>query len=201
MDIRKYFHLSLTVFHLVRTIFKVLQDQRQLVKEVAIKITSNYCDSTSAINENLHLSLWAPPAWWKCSCGSTLLFKWKVFGGFHDHGHCHVQRNERLSMIFNIFQLHLPDICVAIPAGVSNLKNWYWGWNAQVERVNARRMAIHWLENYFSIQRLIGARMCFVCVPPLLKAPLLLADWLPARNLRVSFSFSLKSLISSMDAC
>ena len=29
-----------------------------------------------------------------------------------------------------------------------------------------------------------------VCVSPLLKAPLLLADWLPARNLRVSFSFS-----------
>lgn len=53
----------------------------------------------------------------------------------------------------------------------------------------------------FSIQRLIGARMCFVCVPPLLKAPLLLADWLPARNLRLSFSFSLKSFISSMDAC
>ena len=94
MDIRKHFHLSLTVFHVVRTIFKVLQDQRQLVNEVAIKITSNYCDSTSAINENLHLFLWAPPAWWKCSCGSTLLFKWKVFGGFHDHGHCHVQRND-----------------------------------------------------------------------------------------------------------
>ena len=28
-----------------------------------------------------------------------------------------------------------------------------------------------------------------VCVSPLLKAPLLLADWLPARNLRVLFSF------------
>ena len=191
MDIRKYFHLSLTVFHVVRTIFKVFQDQRQLVNKWCrnqnhIKLLRF---NLSLFNENLHLSLWAPPAWWKCNCGLVgwwFSWSWPFFYNFHDHPH--VQRNERLLKIFNIFQLHLPDICVAIPAGVSNLRNWYWCWNAQVEQVNARRMTIH----RFSIQRLIGARACFVCVPPLLKAPLLLADWLPARNLRfflVFFSF------------
>ena len=125
MDIRKYFHLSLTVFHVVRTIFKVFQDQRQLVNEAAIKITSNYCDSTSASSMKTYISL--------CELlqpGGNAIVGW-LDGGFHDHGlffynfhdHPHVQRNERLLKIFKIFQFHLPDICVAIPAGVSNLRN------------------------------------------------------------------------------
>ena len=143
------------------------------------KLTSLSVSSSSLVE----MQLWVNVI--DCSNGS-------LDGGFHDHNHCHnfhdhphVQRNEQLSMIFNIFQLHLPDICVAIPAGVSNLKNWYRYWNdAQVERVNAKRMAIFDSKTYKS------THVFCVCVSPLLKAPLLLADWLPARNLRVSFSFS-----------
>ena len=56
-------------------------------------------------------------------------------------------------------------------------------------------------KSFFDSKTYWSTRVFCVCVSPLLKAPLLLADWLPARNLRVSFSFSLKSLISSMDAC
>ena len=178
MDIRKYFHLSLTVFHVVRTIFKVFQDQRQLVNEADIKITSN---STSALYANLHLSLWAPPAWWKCNCGSTLLFKWWFSWTWPLS--CSEKR-----IIFDDFQ-HIPAslawyLCChpsrrQQPQKLTLMLKWCSSWTGQCKK-----------NGNFDSKTYKSTHVFCVCVSPLLKAPLLLADWLPARNLRVSFSFS-----------